>query len=167
MASNARVIIPIGNSNPMDLSSGLPLLPVLGTARAGISASSRTYKLIEFPLLIICIRLKVTVYGGYGFGIVGPAVAFLGTSVVVDRENIGNNQGGRVTLTFNDGLRMQAGAFVGAYVTAGVNASAQIWHPRPWYKFWANTWSNLFYIEGDFKIDLLNLLFKLIVYLLQ
>jgi hypothetical protein len=161
-----RVTIPIGTSDPMDLSSGLPLLPVLGAARAGISASSRSYKLIEFPLLIICVRLKITVYGGYGFGIVGPAVAFLGKNVNVDRANLPSKQG-QLTLTFTDGLRMQAGAFVGAYVAAGVNASAEIWSPRPWYKFWANTWSNLFKIEKDFKVDLLDLMIKLITYLLQ
>ena len=182
MPSNARVNIPIGTSDPLDLSLGLPLLPVLGTARAGISASSRSYKLLEFPLLIICVRLKVAVYGGYGFGIVGPAVAFLGKNVNVDRQNIVNqgrvgknvrvdrenivNQG-RVTLTFNEGLHMQAGAFVGAYVAAGVNASAEIWSPRPWYKFWANTWTKIFELQKEFKVDLLELMYKLIVYLLQ
>src|SRR3954470_9975792 len=131
MPSDARVNIPIGTSDPLDLSLGLPLLPVLGTARAGISASSRSYKLLEFPLLIICVRLKIAVYGGYGFGIVGPAIAFLGRGVHVDRDNLENQGLGRLTLTFPSGLRMEAGAFVGAYVSAGVVASAQIWSPRP------------------------------------
>jgi len=33
--------VPIGTSDPMDLSKGLALIPSLGTLRAGISASSR------------------------------------------------------------------------------------------------------------------------------
>ena len=51
-----------------------------------------------------------------------------------------------MTLTFNDGLRMQAGAFVGAYVTAGVSATVQIYLPRPWYKFWAFTWRDRLHV---------------------
>ena len=165
MASNPPFNIPIGTSDPLDLSSGLPLFPGLGTARAGIAASSRSYKLFDIPILIICTRLKLTLYGGYGFGIVGPAIAFLSKDVSVARDNIGNE--GQLTLTFKDGLQMEAGAFMGAYVSGGVTATLQVYLPRPWYKVWAFTWVTAFTIRKDFKIDLLKLLFKLISYLLS
>ncbi|MEP6539386.1 MAG: hypothetical protein ABJF23_28875 [Bryobacteraceae bacterium] len=166
MASNPPVLIPIGTSDPLDLSAGLPLFPEFGTARAGISASSRSYKLFEIPLLVICLRLKISVYAGYGFGIVGPAVAFLAKGVTVARANNGTTEG-QLTLTFNNGLSLQAGAFVGAYVSAGVTARGQLYLPKPWYKVWAWSWQTVFTIEKDFKIDLLDLMFKLIQYLLK
>jgi hypothetical protein len=165
MGSNPPVIIPIGTSDPVDLSSGLPLFPDLGTLRAGISASARSYKLFDIPLLIVCTRLKISAYAGYGFGIVGPSVAFLSKSVSVARDNI-EGGGGQATLTFSDGPQMEAGAFVGAYVTGGVTAALQIYLPRPWWKVWAFTWQNVFTINKDFKIDLLALMSKLIEYLL-
>src|SRR3569833_2190084 len=104
--------IPIGTSNPKDLSKGLALIPSLGSVRAGISASSRSYKLLDIPILIICVRLQLRVYGGYGFGIVGPAVAILGEGVTVSRSNINNNSEGQLSLLFGEGMRMQAGCFV-------------------------------------------------------
>src|SRR5207253_1676606 len=65
------------------------------------------------------------------------------------------------------GLRMQAGAFVGAYVSGGVSATVQVYMPRPWYKFWAFTWRDVFTIDKDFQVDLLDLLSKLIDYLVR
>ena len=112
MGSSVR--IPIGTSDPADLSKGLPLFPGLGTARAGIAASSRSYKLFEVPILIVCTRLNIAVYAGYGFGIVGPAIAFLSRNVEVVRNNNQTTGQGELTVTFNDGLRMDAGSFVGA-----------------------------------------------------
>jgi hypothetical protein len=85
--------------------------------------------------------------------------------VNVNREN--SLTEGQLTLTFNDGLRMQAGAFVGAYVAGGLTLTLQIYLPRPWWKVWAFTWQNLFTVEKDFKVDLLDLMFKLITYLLS
>jgi hypothetical protein len=167
MGSNPPVIIPIGTSNPVDLSAGLPLFPGLGTARAGIAASARSYKLFDIPILIVCTRLKISAYAGYGFGMVGPAVAFLSKSVSVARQDIQNGDAGQVTLTFSDGPEMQAGAFVGAYVAGGVTAALQIYLPRPWWKVWAFTWQNVFTFNKDFQIDLLALMSKLIQYLLS
>ncbi len=61
---------------------------------------------------------------------------------------------------------MQAGAFVGAYVSGGLTADLQIYLPRPWYKVWSFAWQTAFTIDKDFKVDLLALMFKLIKYLL-
>src|SRR5436190_20738904 len=156
--------IPIGTSDPLDLSKGLALIPSLGTLRAGISASSRSYKLIDIPILIICVRLKLRVYGGYGFGIVGPAVALLAKEVFVTRAN-NNGAEGQLSLFFSEGMRMQAGCFVQSYVAAGVTATLQLWKPQPWYKFWVGKWTDAFTVEKDFRIDILDLLLKLIEYL--
>ena len=122
--------IPIGTSDPLDLSKGLALIPSLGTLRAGISASSRSYKLIDIPILIICVRLKLRVYGGYGFGIVGPAVALLAKEVFVTRAN-NNGTEGQLSLFFSEGMRMQAGCFVQSYVAAGVTATLQLLDAMP------------------------------------
>ena len=158
--------VPIGTSDPMDLSKGLALIPSLGASRAGISASSRSYKLLDVPILIICVRLQLRVYGGYGFGIVGPAVAFLGKNVSVTRTNINNLTAGQLSLYFSEGMSMQAGCFVQSYIAAGISCTLQYWKPDPWYKFWVGKWQNAFTIEKDFRIDILDLLFKLIEYLL-
>ena len=165
MANNSAVSIPIGTSDPIGLSSGLPLFPGRGTARAGTFSSARSYKLFDIPILIFCMRLNVSAYAGYGFGIVGPALAFLSKEVTVARGNSGEE--GQLTLTFINGLQMQAGAFVGAYVSAGVAATLQVYLPRPWYKVWAWTWQEVFTINIDFTIDLLSLLSDLIGYLLS
>lgn len=167
MANNkSPVTIPIGTSNPVDLSLGLPLFPDLGTARAGISASARSYKLFDIPILIVCTRLNLSVYAGYGFGIVGPAIAFLSKNVNVGRQNL-DGGGAQLTLNFDGPFQMEAGAFIGAFVSGGVTANLQVYAPDPWYKVWAWTWKNVFTINKDFKIDLLKLMYDLIKYLLS
>jgi hypothetical protein len=158
--------IPIGTSDPIDLCSGLPLFPAVGTARVGVSASSRSYKLFDTAILIVCTRLKISAYAGYGFGICGPSVAFLAKNVNLNRQNI-ENDGGQLNLTFNDGIRMEAGAFLGAYALGGLTLTLQVYLPRPWYKFWALSWQNAFTTEKNFKIDLLKLMFTLIQALLR
>jgi hypothetical protein len=163
MGSSSAVSIPIGTSDPIDLSSGLPLFRGQGS-RAGIFGAARSYKLFDIPILIVCMRLKVSAYAGYGVGVVGPAIAFLSDEVTVARDNSGDE--GQLTLTFNRGLQMQAGAFLGAYVSAGVNAALEVYLPRPWYKVWAWTWQTVFTITAEFKIDLLALMSDLIGYLL-
>lgn len=164
---SANVTIPIGTSDPLDLCEGLPLFPVLGAPRVGASASSRTYHLFDIAILIAITRLKVSAYAGYGFGICGPSIAFLSQNVNVNRANPDNSTQGQLTLTFNNGLNMQAGAFVGAYVAGGLTLTLQIITFQPWYKFWAVTWRNVFTVNKDFKIDLLKLMFTLIQFLLS
>src|SRR5690242_2824781 len=159
MGSSSAVSIPIGTSDPIDLSSGLPLFRGQGS-RAGLFGAARSYKLFDIPILIVCMRLKVSAYAGYGVGVVGPAIAFLSDEVTVARDNSGDE--GQLTLTFNRGLQMQAGAFLGAYVAAGVNAALEVYLPRPWYKGWAWTWQTVFTINAEFKIDLLALMSDLI-----
>jgi hypothetical protein len=55
--------------------------------------------------------------------------------VDVLRENVGSR--GQLTLTFNEGLEMQAGLFVGAFVGIGLTLSVQLYLPRPWWKVWS------------------------------
>ena len=153
--------IPIGTSDPVSLCSGLPLLSALGTARAGVSGTGRSYTLIDESITILITRLKVNVYGLFGFGVCGPAIAFLSRNVDVDRTNK------ELTLTFNDGLLMQAGGFIGAYAGAGVTLTLQVYKPQPWFKLWSATWRDAFSFNKDFKLDLLKLLFALIQYLLS
>jgi hypothetical protein len=165
MSSNPFTI-PIGTSDPVDLCNGLPLFPVLGTARAGVAASSRSYKLFDgLPLVILITRLNISANAGYAFGICGPAIAFLSEDVDVSRANSGHK--GELTLTFNRGLTMSAGTFVGAALLFGVTVNLQVLAPKPWWKVWALTWRDAFTINADFSLDLLNTLFKLAQYLLS
>lgn len=159
-------IIPIGTSSPADLALGLPLFPEIGTARAGISASARSYKLIDLSVTIAFTRLKISAYAGYGVGLCGPSLAFLSRNVNVTRTNNDITKQGQLVLTFNEGLFVQAGAFFGAYATGGLTLSMQVYLPKPWYKVWSWSWQTAFTIDKDFKVDLLSLLVKLIQYLL-
>jgi hypothetical protein len=159
-------VFPIGTSNPADLALGLPLFPQIGTARAGISASARSYKLIDVSLTIAFTRLKISAYAGYGFGLCGPALAFLSKNVSMTRANDVNNRG-QLALRFNEGLFIQAGAFVGAYATGGLTVTMQVYLPKPWYKLWSWSWQTAFTIDKDFQVDLLALLVKVIQYLLS
>jgi hypothetical protein len=139
---------------------------VLGTARAGVAASSRSYKLFDgLPLVILITRLNISANAGYAFGICGPAIAFLSEDVDVSRANSGHK--GELTLTFNRGLTMSAGTFVGAALLFGVTVNLQVLAPKPWWKVWALTWRDAFTINADFSLDLLNTLFKLAQYLLS
>jgi hypothetical protein len=155
--------IPIGTSDPVSICDGLPLFS-LGTARAGVSASSRSYALIDTSATILATRLKVSAYASYAFGICGPAIAFLSRNVDVFRTNSGDK--GELTLTFNEGLLMQAGAFIGASAGAGVTLALQIYKPDPWYKPWSIGWRDAFTVDIGVRVDLFKLLYQLIRYLL-
>src|SRR5947209_4272374 len=114
MSSNNPFTIPIGTSDPLNLCNGLPLFPVLGTQRAGVAASARNHKLFDRSATILITRLSVNAYGKYGFGVCGPAIAFLSPNVDVLRTNSADGKG-ELSLTFNEGLLLTAGTFVGAY----------------------------------------------------
>src|SRR5579871_4580205 len=127
--------IPIGTSNPLNLCEGLPLLPSLGALRAGITGASRSETLFDIGFTALWVRIKASAYYSWGFGLCGPSIGFLSPNVDVLRENVGNR--GRLTLTFNEGLEMQAGLFVGASVGFGLTLSVQLFLPRPWWKVWS------------------------------
>ena len=157
--------IPIGTSDPLNLCYGLPLFPLLGTTRAGVSASSRSYTLLDISATILATRIKVSAYASYGFGVCGPAIGFLSEEVEVYRANSSGT--GQLTLTFNEGLMMEAGAFVGASVGAGLTLALQVYMPQPWWKVWTIAWRDAFKVDLGFSMDILQLLVELIQYLLS
>lgn len=157
--------IPIGTSDPVDICRGLPLFPGLGTARAGVTGAGRSDKLIDVSATISITRLKISAYYSWGVGICGPAIGFLSPNVDVLRENVGNR--GRLTLTFNEGLEMEAGLFVGASMGFGLSLGLQVYLPQPWYKLWSFAWRDAFAVDFGFSFDILALLIELIQYMLS
>jgi hypothetical protein len=157
--------IPIGTSDPVNLCQGLPLFPLLGTARAGASATERSYRLLDVSATVLITRLKVSCYASAGFGVCGPAIAFLSRNVSVDRTNSDNEN--KLTLTFNEGLLMEAGAFMGAYVGGGLTLTLQVYLPKPWYKVWSFGWTDAFAVDLNYTVDLLEILVLLIRYLMS
>jgi hypothetical protein len=157
--------IPIGTSDPIDLCQGLPLVPSFGTARAGATGAARSEKLFDVGITILATRINASSYYSWGFGVCGPAIGFLSRNVDVLRENVGSR--GQLTLTFNEGLEMQAGLFVGAFVGIGLTLSVQLYLPRPWWKVWSFAWQDAFAINVGYNIDLLALLVQLIQHMLS
>jgi len=157
--------IPIGTSDPIDLCQGLPLVPSFGTARAGATGAARSEKLFDVGITILATRINASSYYSWGFGVCGPAIGFLSRNVDVLRENVGSR--GQLTLTFNEGLEMQAGLFVGAFVGIGLTLSVQLYLPRPWWKVWSFAWQDAFAINVGYNIDLLSLLVQLIQHMLS
>jgi hypothetical protein len=151
--------IPIGTSDPLNLCQGLPLFD-LGTARAGISATSRSYELIDVSATILATRLKVSSYASFYYGICGPAVAFLSRNIDVFRTNSGGK--GELTLTFNEGLLIEAGMFAGCAAGAGVTLAFQVYKPDPWYKPWTFAWRDAFTVDIGVTVDLFALCYQLI-----
>jgi hypothetical protein len=151
--------IPIGTSDPVSICKGLPLFS-FGTARAGVSATSRSYKLIDTSATILVTRLKVSSYASFYYGICGPAVAFLSRNVDVLRANSSGK--GRLTLTFNEGLVMEAGMFAGCAAGAGLNLALEVYNPDPWYKPWSVGWRDAFRADVKAEVDILELLYYLI-----
>jgi hypothetical protein len=157
--------IPIGTSDPADICDGLPLYPGLGTLRAGVSGAQRSEKLIDVSATVLITRLKISAYYSWGVGVCGPAIAFLSRDVEVLRENIDNE--GRLTLTFNSGLEMEAGLFVGASIGFGLNLGLQVYLPKRWYTPWTFAWHDAFAVDIGFSVDILALLIELIQFLLS
>jgi len=157
--------IPIGTSDPINLCEGLPLIPRLGTARAGATGAARSEKLFDIGITILFTRINASSYYSWGFGVCGPAIGFLSPNVDVLRDNVGNR--GRMTLTFNEGLEMQAGLFVGAFAGIGLTLHVQLYLPRPWWRVWSFAWQDAFAINVGYTIDLLSLLVQLIQHMLS
>ena len=157
--------IPIGTSDPINLCEGLPLVPRLGMVRAGATGASRSEKLLDVGITILVTRINFSAYYSWGFGVCGPSIGFLSRDVDVLRENVGNR--GQLTLTFNEGLEMQAGLFVGAYVGIGLTMSVQLYLPGPWWKVWSFAWRDAFALNVGYTIDLISLLVQLIQHILS
>jgi len=157
--------VSIGTSDPVDICQGLPLYPGLGTARVGATGAVRPQKLFDISASILIARIKIAAYTSWGVGICGPALGFLSPNVDVLRENVGNE--GKLTLTFNEGLEMEAGLFVGMFIGFGLNTTLQIYGPKTWFKPWTLAWHDAFSIDFAFSIDIIALLFELIQFLLS
>ena len=156
--------LPIGTSDPITICNGLPLFPN-GAARAGISGSFRSFKLLDTSGTIFVTRLKVSAFAAWAFGVCGPAVAFLFKDVQAETGN--QNDKGQLTLTFQNGQQLEAGAFVGASFGAGINLALQIFRPTKWYKPWEGSWLDAFSVSLEVSFDLLGLFVSLIKHLLS
>jgi hypothetical protein len=157
--------IPIGTSDPADICGGLPLFPGLGTLRAGASGAQRSEKLIDVSATVLFTRLKISAYATWAVGVCGPAIAFLSRDVEVLRENVVDK--GHLTLTFNKGLEMEAGLFVGASIGFGLNLHLQVYLPKRWFTPWTFAWQDAFGLDFAFSVDILALLVELIQFLLS
>ncbi len=162
-----RFSIPIGTGNNGDLASGLPLFPVLGTARAGISNTDRSNTLVDFELTILFSRTKFHSYYGFLLGVLGPAVAFEipGTQVALSNPVPGG--GGLVTAVLGSNQQMIAGLSVGVVVGAGFTVTQQFYLPERWYSPWKFSWRTAFELSYFFAVDFIKLLFKLIQLLIN
>lgn len=156
-------IIPIGTSNPVSICDGLPLFPT-SAVRASVSGTSRSFSLFDVSATIFVTRLKTSAYAQYAFGVCGPAVAFYFPDVTVQRSNL--NGEGRLELTFSR-QDLEAGAFFGLSVGAGVNLAFQVYRPAKWYRPWEFVWADVFSASFATSIDLLALLADLIKALLS
>jgi len=157
--------ITIGTSGPageLPLAEGLPLFPKLGAARAGTSASSQYHELYDVGSTVLFWRFKTSAYYEFFMGLVGPAVAFrFGSDVTL--SNVGS--GGAVTVTLKD-QEMVAGLEAGLAVGGGISLKQDLYLPSSWYSPWKFTWKTVLDLTVGFEIDLLELFFELVSYLL-
>src|SRR5215469_15975845 len=66
----------IGTGDSANLAYGLPLFPLIGAARAGISNTSRSNTIVDFEFTIVFSRTKFHSYYSYLMGALGPAISF-------------------------------------------------------------------------------------------
>ena len=157
--------VTIGTSGPggeLPLAEGLPLFPKLGAARAGTSASSQYHELYDVGSTVLFWRFKTSAYYEFFMGLVGPAVAFrFGSDVTL--SNAGS--GGAVTVNLKD-QEMVAGLAAGLAVGGGISLKQDLYLPSSWYSPWKFTWKTVLDLTVGFEINLLELFFELVSYLL-
>lgn len=152
-----------GSGGELPLAEGLPLFPKLGAARAGTSASSQYHELYDIASTVLFWRLKTSAYYEFFMGLVGPAVAFrFGSDVTL--SNVG--AGGAVTVDLND-QEMVSGLEMGLAVGGGISVKQELYLPSSWYSPWKFAWKTVLDITVGVEIDLLELFFELISYLLE
>ena len=158
--------IPIGTSqDSLNLADGLPLFPKVGTARAGISNTSRSSPLADGSVTVLFLRTKVSAYYDFLMGIIGPAVSFNfpNNNVALINPTTG---GGQVTVNLGADQQMVAGMAIGFVVGAGLTVSQEIYLPASWYTPWKFTWRTVFELSLRVEVDFIALLLNLINYLL-
>ena len=159
--------IPIGTSGDgnLSLAAGLPLFPILGTSRAGISNTARSNVLFDGAATILFSRTKVSAFYEFFIGVLGPAVAFEFADAQVSLDNPGQS-GGQVRVDLGGNQQMVAGLGIGMVVGAGLKVTQQFYLPESWYSPWKFSWRTAFELSFLFEVDFIRLLLNLIALLL-
>jgi hypothetical protein len=159
--------IPIGTSGDgnLNLADGLPLFPVIGTSRAGISNTARSNVLFDGAATILFSRTKVSAFYEFFVGVLGPAIAFEFPNAQVNLNNP-ERGGGQVLVDFGQNQQMVAGLGVGMAVGAGLKVTQQFYLPESWFSPWKFSWRTAFELSLEFEVDFIRLLLNLIALLL-
>jgi hypothetical protein len=159
--------IPIGTSGngSLSLGDGLPLFPIIGTSRAGVSNTARSNTLFDGAATILFSRTKVSAYYEFFIGVLGPAVSFEFANAQVALDNPA--QGGQVRVNLGGTQQMVAGLGVGMVVGAGLKLTQQFYLPESWYSPWKFSWRTAFELSFEFQVDFIRLLLNLIAFLLS
>jgi hypothetical protein len=161
---NSSVELTIGTGDGTNLAYGLPLFPVMGTARAGISNSGRSSPILDFEITILFSRTKFHSYYVYLMGVLGPAIAF-DLPATVTLSNLTEGQG-QVAAALKPNQQMLAGFGFGLAVGAGLSLKQQFYLPDKWYSPWKASWKDALDLSIEFNIDVITILLGLISYLL-
>jgi hypothetical protein len=149
----------IGTGDKANLAYGLPLFPLIGAARAGISSTSRSNPIVDFEFTILFSRTKFHSYYTYLMGALGPAISFeLPANVTLTNVK----EGGQVAAALGPNQQVVAGLVIGIAAGAGFTLTQQLYLPENWYSPWKFTWQTVFQLNQDFETDILTLLFNLI-----
>jgi len=150
----------IGTGDMANLAYGLPLFPLIGAARAGISNTSRSNTIQDFEFTVVFSRTKFHSYYSYLMGVLGPAISFeLPANVTLTNLQEG---GGQVAATLGPSQQVVAGLVIGIAAGAGFTLTQQLYLPANWYSPWKFTWQTVFNLSKSFETDVLTLLFSLI-----
>ena len=159
--------VPIGTSDPVNICLGLPLLPKLGTTRAGIQSGQHSDLFFDLSSTVLFSRFKLSAYYEFLMGLCGPSVAFLLEDVDVTTVNTGTG-GGQVTLDLSRSRQdMEAGLFLGFVFGGGIHVVEQLYLPSSWYSPWKFKWKTVFDAQIGVEIDFVELFSALIAYVLE
>jgi hypothetical protein len=160
--------IPIGTSGPsdnLDLAKGLPLVPKLGVARAGISSEGSSNDLFDSGITVLFSRIKASAYYEIIVGLLGPSVAFTFQDAQVTLSNPASG-GGQVAVQIPQ-QAMKTGMQAGMVFGGGLFVAEQLYLPSSWHSPWKFTWQTVFQGTIGFEIDFLALFLELISFLLD
>src|SRR5262244_3043620 len=149
--ANSSTLISIGTGDGTNLAYGLPLFPVIGTARAGISNTSLSAPILDFELLVLFSRFKLHSYWIYLMGVLGPSIAFdLPAGITLSNLPDGH---GQVQATLGSGQEILAGFGCGLAAGAGFSLAQQFYLPDKWYSPWKGSWKDALNLNVEFNID--------------
>src|SRR5690349_8195089 len=137
----------IGTGDQANLAYGLPLFPLVGAARAGISNTSRSNTIQDFEFTVVFSRTKFHSYYSYLMGVLGPAISFqLPANVTLTNLS----EGGQVAATLGSSQQVVAGLVIGIAAGAGFTLTQQLYLPANWYSPWKFTWQTVFNLNKSF-----------------